>query len=310
MKFFIMKTLHIFVLSLLFFSGAGVAATSGAAPEPSKLKLRSSSALVIDAEQDRPIYAKNPTSINSIASITKLMTAMVVLDAELPLDERLMIDEADIDAIKGSHSRLRPGSELSRRELLRLALMSSENRAASALGRNYPGGLPAFVEAMNAKGLLVGMTHSHFADSTGLSSDNVATAQDLARMVIAAADYPLIREYSTAVSYSVEVPPYRHPLDYRNTNGLVKNSAWDISLSKTGFIREAGRCLVMMVNIASRPVVIVLLDSFGKNSRIGDANRIKQWMEASTNPPPVKSKSRPAQRNLRYGATPAPNKAA
>lgn len=290
---------------MFFFIAALLGATPALAMEPAKLKLRSSSALVLDAEQDRPIYAKNPTSITPIASITKLMTAMVVLDAELPLDERLLIDEADIDTIKGSHSRLRPGSELSRRELLRLALMSSENRAASALGRSYPGGTAAFVQAMNAKALLIGMTHAHFADPTGLSSDNVATAEDLARMVIAAADYPLIREYSTAVSYSVEVPPYRQPLDYRNTNGLVKSVNWDISLSKTGFIREAGRCLVMMATIASRPVVIVLLDSMGKNSRIGDANRIKQWMEASVNPAPAKGRLRPAPRLLRYGALPS-----
>lgn len=265
------------------------------------LKLRSASALVLDTEQDRPIYAKNPNSITPIASITKLMTAMVVLDAGLPLDERLMIDEADIDTIKGSHSRLRPGSELSRRELLRLALMSSENRAAAALGRNYPGGTAAFVQAMNAKALLVGMSHARFADPTGLSSDNVATAEDLARLVIAAADYPLIREYSTSLSYAVEVSPYRRPLDYRNTNGLVKNVHWDISLSKTGFIREAGRCLVMMATIASRPVVIVLLDSIGKNSRIGDANRIKKWMEASGQSVQTKARTRPLPaRSARY----------
>jgi D-alanyl-D-alanine endopeptidase (penicillin-binding protein 7) len=297
-----MNSAYLFVLYVFFSALVGESTAWANAPEPSMPKLRSSSVLVLDPEQDRPLYAKNPTSITPIASITKLMTAMVVLDAQLPLDERLMIDEADIDTIKGSQSRLRPGSELSRRELLRLALMSSENRAAAALGRNYPGGASAFVEAMNAKSLLVGMTRSHFADATGLSSDNVATAEDLARMVIAAADYPLIREYSTAVSYSVEVPPYRHPLDYRNTNGLVKSAAWEISLSKTGFIREAGRCLVMMATIASRPVVIVLLDSFGKNSRIGDANRIKRWMEASLNPAPAKTRSRPLQRGTRYSA--------
>lgn len=304
MKLFLMKPLNRIVFYGFIIIGLALNALPAVASDPGKLKLRSSSALVLDAEQDIPIYAKNPTSVTPIASITKLMTAMVVLDSRLSLDERLLIDEADIDTIKGSHSRLRPGSELTRRELLRLALMSSENRAAAALGRNYPGGSAAFVQAMNAKALLVGMTHSHFADPTGLSSDNVATAEDLARMVIAAADYPLIREFSTAVSFSVEVPPYRRPLDYRNTNGLVKSVHWDISLSKTGFIREAGRCLVMMATIASRPVVIVLLDSMGKNSRIGDANRIKQWMEASSNSPPSKNRLRPGPRQLRYSAAP------
>ncbi len=303
MKLIGMKKFYLSVIMAIFASSLGLPAC-GETFEAARLKLRSNSVLVLDALDDRPIYAKNTANITPIASITKLMTAMVVLDAQLPLDERLMIDEADIDTIKGSQSRLRPGSELSRRELLRLALMASENRAASALGRNYPGGLSTFVQAMNAKALLIGMTHSHFADSTGLSSDNVATAEDLGRMVLAAKEYPLIREFSTAPSYSVEVPPYRHPLDYRNTNGLVKSNTWEISLSKTGFIREAGRCLVMFATIASRPVVIVLLDSIGKNSRIGDANRIKQWMEASLNPSPVRAKSRPASRNLGYSALP------
>jgi len=299
-----MKNTHLIVISTLFVAVFGAPLAWGDTLEAARLKLRSNSVLVLDAQNDRPIYAKNTENITPIASITKLMTAMVVLDAELPLDERLSIEDADVDTIKGSHSRLRPGSELPRRELLRLALMSSENRAASALGRNYPGGLPAFVQAMNAKAILVGMARTHFADSTGLSSDNVSTAEDLARMVLAAKEYPLIREYSTSPSYSVEVPPYRRPLDYRNTNGLVKNTTWDISLSKTGFIREAGRCLVMFATIASRPVVIVLLDSIGKNTRIGDANRIKQWMEASLNPLPAKLKSRAISRNTRYSAVP------
>jgi D-alanyl-D-alanine endopeptidase (penicillin-binding protein 7) len=214
-----------------------------------------------------------------IASITKLMTAMVVLDANLDPDEHLSISNEDIDLEKGSRSRLSVGSSVTRDELLLIALMASENRAASALGRSYPGGLPAFVQAMNHKAQMLGMRDSRFVDSTGLSSANVSTAEDLSRMVRAAHSYPRIRGYSTATSY--EVNTGHRTLAYHNTNRLVSNEGWHIGLSKTGYINEAGRCLVMQATLKTRPVIIVLLDSWGKLTRIADANRVRKWLEAS-----------------------------
>jgi D-alanyl-D-alanine endopeptidase (penicillin-binding protein 7) len=234
---------------------------------------------VIDAAADRQIYAKAADEVTPIASVTKLMTAMVVLDAGLSLDEVLDIDTGDFDYLKGSHSRLAMGSALTRREMLRLALMSSENRAASSLARHYPGGKRAFVEAMNVKAALIGMSHTHYADPTGLDADNVSTAHDLAKLVQAAAAYPLIREFTTTPSYLVELQPTGRTLGFNNSNALVKNQSWDIQLQKTGYIREAGKCVVMLVNIASKPFVIVLLDSFGRYTRIADAQRIKHWLE-------------------------------
>jgi D-alanyl-D-alanine endopeptidase (penicillin-binding protein 7) len=244
-----------------------------------KLKLASANALVLDAASGESLYSKNSDAVTPIASITKLMTAMVVLDGGQPLAEKLSIEIADIDTLKGSHSRLRLGAEASRYEMLRLALMASENRAASALGRNYPGGSDAFVAAMNAKAQALGMTHTHYADPTGLTSENVSTAEDLAKLVRAAAEYPLIHAFTTTGAYTLELGPTGRALDFHNTNMLVRNDSWDIEVSKTGFIREAGRCLVMLARIASRPVVIVLLDSLGTYTRIGDANRIKYWLE-------------------------------
>jgi D-alanyl-D-alanine endopeptidase (penicillin-binding protein 7) len=207
------------------------------------------------------------------------MTAMVTLDAGLPPDETITIDMEDLDFLKGSHSRLRMGAELPRREMLRLALMASENRAASSLARTYPGGTRAFVAAMNAKAAALGMTHTRYADPTGLSALNVSTANDLALLVAAAAEYPQIRDFSTTGSHYVEVQPTGQILGYNNTNKLVKNGEWDIKLSKTGYIREAGKCLVMLATIASKPFVIVLLDSAGKYTRLGDAQRVRHWLE-------------------------------
>ncbi|MGH8620123.1 MAG: D-alanyl-D-alanine endopeptidase [Burkholderiales bacterium] len=247
------------------------------------LALKSSAALVVDQHDGHTLYGKNTETVTPIASITKLMTAMVVLDRELPLDELVMVDAADIDTVKNTHSRLALGTQLTRADLLRLALMASENRAAAALGRAYPGGIHAFVAAMNHKAAELGMTRTRYADSTGLSNENVSSAQDLVRMVRAAYRYPLIREYTTLTEYWVEAANGRS-LQFRNSNGLVKSSDWAIGLSKTGYISEAGRCLVMQAEIASRPVIIVLLDSWGKYTRIADANRIKKWMESA---PPV-----------------------
>ena len=239
--------------------------------------LRSAVALVQDAASGETLIAKNQGAVLPIASITKLMTAMVILDADINLQQRVAISDEDYDLVKGTRSRLRPGTVLTRDELLLLSLMSSENRAAYSLARTYPGGLSAFIAAMNEKARSLGMTDTRFVDPTGLSSSNVSTAQDLARMVRAAHEYPLIRQYSTRESASVNV--LGRALDYRNTNGLVRSSHWDIGLSKTGYISEAGRCLVMRVRLSSREVIVVLLDSWGKFSRVGDANRIKKWLE-------------------------------
>jgi D-alanyl-D-alanine endopeptidase (penicillin-binding protein 7) len=245
------------------------------------LQLASSKALIVNQETGETLYAKSTDLPTPIASVTKLMTAMVMLDAHLPMDETIVVSQADADALKGTTSRLRIGTELTRAELLQLALMASENRAAAALGRSYPGGLGVFVQAMNAKALELGMMRTRFTDPTGLDSENVSTAEDLVKMVRAAYQYPEIRQVTTTPSYGVPVHGLRRPVNFVNTNILVRNSDWVIGLSKTGFISEAGRCLVMQAEIAGQPLIIVLLDSWGKYSRIGDANRIRKWIESS-----------------------------
>ena len=271
-------------------------------PDPGKLRLASANVLVLDVQDGRRMYAKAADEVTPIASLTKLMTAMVVLDANPSLDDPVAVDMDDFDFIKGSHSRLRMGATLTRGEMLRLALMSSENRAASSLARHYPGGHDAFVAAMNAKAAELGMTRTKFEDSTGLSPHNVSTANDLALMVGAAAQYPLIRNYTTTTEHFVEVQPSGQVLGFNNSNALVKNVTWDIQLQKTGYIREAGRCVVMLATIASRPMVIVLLDSLGKYTRLGDAQRVKHWLETGESLPPptakaavAKAKSRPVK---------------
>lgn len=242
------------------------------------LNLKSAAAMVVELGGQRVLYAKNVEAVVPIASITKLMTALVVLDAGLPLEERIAITAADVDDIKRTRSRLRVGTVLTRGDLLKLALMASENRAAAALARSYPGGTRAFVAAMNHKAVELGMWRTRFVDGTGLSSENVSTAQDLARLVGAAHGSPLIRQYTTDSSHTVELPNGRR-LRFANSNRLVRNAGWEIGLSKTGYISEAGRCLVLQARIAATPVIIVLLDSWGKLTRVGDANRIKKWME-------------------------------
>ena len=241
--------------------------------------LLSNAALILDVRTGESIYAKNANIVTPIASITKLMTAMVVIDAQQNLDQVLTVAVEDLDYLKASRSRLSIGSELSRREMLQLALMSSENRAASSLGRFYPGGLKAAVAAMNAKAKTLGMANTHYFDTTGLSPENVSTARDLAVMVQAAQGYPLIREYSTQPDQYVQIPATGQTLHYNNSNALVKSDGWSISVQKTGFINEAGRCVVMLAQIAQRPVVLILLDSVGKFSRLGDAQRVKTWIE-------------------------------
>jgi len=242
------------------------------------LQLASAKVLVINQLTGETLYAKNTNQSTPIASVTKLMTAMVMLDAHLPMDDVLSIADQDVDYLKGTHSRLNVGTSLSRADLLQLALMSSENRAASALGHNYPGGINAFVRAMNQKADVLGMKSTHFFDATGLDSNNVSTAEDLARMVNAAYHYPEIRQVTTTPSQSFNLYG-RNSLNFVNTNALVRNGSWVIGLSKTGFINEAGRCLVMQAEISGQPVIIVLLDSVGKLTRIADANRIRKWIE-------------------------------
>lgn len=257
-------------------------ATPTASHTPSgKPDLRSSSVLVFDAGDSSVLYSKQAERAVPIASITKLMTALVVLDSDQSLDEALQITKADRDTEHGSGSRLSVGSSLSRGDLLHIALMSSDNRAAHAVGRSYTGGLPAFVKAMNAKAKELEMTRSRFVDPTGLSSRNVASAADLLKLVNAAASNPVVRKFSTADSHAVRVG--RQMLEFHNTNRLVSKPDWEILVQKTGYTSEAGQCLVMKTMIQERAVVIVLLNSFGKYTRVADARRIRRWMEA--NPP-------------------------
>lgn len=243
--------------------------------------LYSSAALVVNQLSGEPIFEKNSESVTPIASVSKLMTAIVTLDMHLSLDEPVTITDEDVDMLKHSSSRLLVGTTLTRGEVLHLALMASENRAAHALARTAPGGMPAFVAQMNHTAQSLGMLHTHFEDPTGLTSANVSTATDLVKLVEAAHRYPEIRSYSTSDEYRFVSTVNGREYAFHNTNPLVKSDAWEIGLSKTGYINEAGKCLVMQATIEGTPMVIVLLDSAGKLTRIGDANRIKRWLETS-----------------------------
>ncbi len=271
-------------LAVTAYSGHAEARRAAGAPTSSAhgLSLRSAAAIIQDQETGEVLFGKNASAVTPIASITKLMTAMVVLDAGLDLHETITISAQDMDSLRGTHSRLKPGASLSRDELLRVALMASENRAAAALGRTYPGGMEAFKQAMNHKAQMLDMSDTRFDDATGLSSANVSSAADLAKLVRAAHLYDLIRSYTTMTGHEVHVAGRQ--LAYRNTNRLVANGAWNIGLSKTGFTNDAGRCLVLQAKLAERKVIIVLLDSWGKLSRIGDANRVRAWLEANARP--------------------------
>ncbi len=251
------------------------------------LELASSKALVINQNTGETIYAKNTNVTTPIASITKLMTAMVMLDAKQALDEVIYVSDEDVDYLKGTSSRLSVGAGLTRNDMLQLALMASENRAASALAHNYPGGKYQFIKAMNAKALQLGLNNTHFVDPTGLDSANVSTAEDLVKMIHAAYQYPEIRLATTSPSHEVYLEGRNYPINFNNTNGLVRGGEWQIGLSKTGFINEAGRCLVMQATIAGEPMIVILLDSNGKSTRIGDANRIRKWMEYNTEMKPT-----------------------
>ena len=243
-----------------------------------ELSLKSSVALVVDQETHEVLLSKNDSAVLPIASITKLMTALLINDAHLPMDEMISITQDDVDTEKGSRSRLQVGTSLARGELLHLALMASENRAAHALGRTYPGGLHHFVELMNQKAKDIGMTDTRFVEPTGLSSKNQSSAKDLVTLVQTAYREPLLRDLSTSDSHVVDVG--RHSLIYKTTNRLINNPSWDIGLQKTGYISEAGQCLVMQTKIAGRKLIMVFLDSAGKFSRIADAERVRRWVEA------------------------------
>ena len=243
------------------------------------LDLKSSVALVIDQDTREVLFRKNDHAVLPIASLTKLMTGVIVSGAKLPMDDMITITQDDVDTEKGSSSRLKVGTSLTRGEMLHLALMSSENRAANALGRTYPGGLPVFVSLMNAKAKLLGMFDTRYVEPTGLSSKNQSSAQDLAALVSAAHADPVLRELSTSTGYQVAVG--NRTLQYNNTNRLIKNPEWDIGLQKTGYISEAGQCLVMQTKIAGRKLIMVFLDSAGKLSRLGDAERVRRWVETN-----------------------------
>ncbi|MFM2276564.1 MAG: hypothetical protein RL211_2436 [Pseudomonadota bacterium] len=244
------------------------------------LDLKSSVALVVDQETQEILFSKNDQAILPIASLTKLMTGLVVRDAKLPMDEILTISQDDVDTEKGSRSRLRVGTRLSRSELMHLALMSSENRAAHALGRSYPGGLSAFVLAMNVKARMLGMVDTRYVEPTGLSSHNQSSARDLATLANAAHGDPILRELSTSTGREIAIG--KRTLQFNNTNRLVKNPTWDIGLQKTGYISEAGQCLVMQAKVAGRKLIMVFLDSAGKLSRLGDAERVRHWVETTS----------------------------
>jgi len=266
------------ILGLLLSAGL-VVSNLQAAPAQPQQELAAGSALLIDLKTGKELYSSNPDLRLPVASVTKLMTAMVVLDAKLPLDEVLPITIRDTKEMQGVYSRVRIGSEISRRDMLHLALMSSENRAAASLAHHYPGGHAAFVAAMNAKAKALGMHNSHFVEPTGMSERNVATARDLALMIKATQQYPLIGQFSTDSEATVTFRKPTYTLGFRNTNALVRKPDWDIGMSKTGFTNAAGRCLVMLTSMNQRSVAFVVLGAFGKYTHMADANRLKRWME-------------------------------
>ncbi|CNB27264.1 D-alanyl-D-alanine endopeptidase [Yersinia pseudotuberculosis] len=271
---FLLLSTGISVAPLAIARGTAVE-VKGTAP----LELASGSAMVVDLQTNKVIYANNADKVVPIASITKLMTAMVVLDAKLPLDEILSVDIDQTKELKGVFSRVRVNSEISRKDMLLLTLMSSENRAAASLAHHYPGGYNAFIKAMNAKAKSLGMTSTHYVEPTGLSINNVSTARDLAKLLMATKQYPLIGQLSTTTEKMATFREPNYTLPFRNTNHLVYNDKWNIQLTKTGFTNQAGHCLVMRTVIGKRPVALVVLDAFGKYTHFADANRLRSWIE-------------------------------
>ncbi|ABG12855.1 penicillin-binding protein 7 precursor [Yersinia pestis Pestoides F] len=271
---FLLLSTGISVAPLAIARGSAVE-VKGTAP----LELASGSAMVVDLQTNKVIYANNADKVVPIASITKLMTAMVVLDAKLPLDEILSVDIDQTKELKGVFSRVRVNSEISRKDMLLLTLMSSENRAAASLAHHYPGGYNAFIKAMNAKAKSLGMNSTHYVEPTGLSINNVSTARDLAKLLMATKQYPLIGQLSTTTEKMATFREPNYTLPFRNTNHLVYNDKWNIQLTKTGFTNQAGHCLVMRTVIGKRPVALVVLDAFGKYTHFADANRLRSWIE-------------------------------
>ena len=247
--------------------------------DPSNLHLASGSAMVIDLQTDKVLYSSNPDVIVPIASVTKLMTAMVVLDAKQPMDEVIPVNISQTPEMKGVFSRVKLGSEMNRRDMLLITLMSSENRAAASLAHSYPGGYPAFILAMNAKAKALGMKHTAYVEPTGLSVYNVSTARDLTKLVMAARKYPLLSELSTTEQKTVTFRKPTYTLGFSNTDHLVRKDNWDIKLTKTGFTNQAGHCLVLVTSMGNRPVSLVILDAFGKFTHFADAGRIRSWVE-------------------------------
>lgn len=281
--------IRISILSL-FFALTGTFITQNvnagetiAAPrENSKLHVASRSAMLLDLQTDKIIYSNNPDVIRPIASVTKLMTGLIVLDARQSMDEYISVSISDTPEMKGVFSRVKLKSELSRKDMLLIALMSSENRAAASLAHHYPGGYVAFIAAMNAKAKALGMTSTHYVEPTGLSARNVSTARDLAKLLQAARKYPMLTELSTTKAKTVAFRKPNYTLGFRNTNHLIHKASWDISLTKTGFTDEAGHCLVLVTSMGNRPVALVILDAFGKYTHFADASRIRKWVETGT----------------------------
>ncbi len=276
----------LFVLGscVLMLAGTPVQAVEQPLPvrDPAKLKLSSRSAVLVDLASDQVLYARNPARVMPIASVTKLMVAVVVLEAKQPLNEVLTVTIRENKEMKGVYSRVRLGSQLSRGELLHIALMSSENRATSTLAHNYPGGYPAFIKAMNAKARALGMASTRYVEPTGLSPFNVSTANDLVRLLKETRKYPLMTQYSTTSSKVVNFVKPRYSLGFRNTNGLVRKADWSIQMTKTGYTDEAGHCLVMLTRMNQRQMALVLLDAFGRYTHMADATRMRRWMETGT----------------------------
>jgi D-alanyl-D-alanine endopeptidase (penicillin-binding protein 7) len=277
--FSIMSLLLILAGPATFTSNA-VASEKAAIPrDPSTLHLASGSALLIDLQTNQVIYENHADAVRPIASVTKLMTAMVVLDAKQPMDENLTIDISQTKEMKGVFSRVKLGSELNRRDMLLIALMSSENRAAASLAHHYPGGYKAFIAAMNAKARSLGMSHTRYVEPTGLSINNVSTARDLSKLLMAARNYPMLSQLSTTREKTVAFRKPNYTLGFHNTDHLVNKSDWDIKLTKTGFTNEAGHCLVLVTRMGGRPVAMVILDAFGKYTHFADASRLRKWVE-------------------------------
>lgn len=282
-----------------------LASENTAALHTSQPELASGSAMVVDLKNHKVIYALNPDEVVPIASITKLMTAMVTLDAHLPLDEMLTVDISQTPEMKGVYSRVRLNSEISRKDMLLLTLMASENRAAASLAHHYPGGYNAFIRAMNAKAKALGMTHTRYVEPTGLSIHNVSTARDLTRLLVATKQYPLIGQLSTTPESTATFKDPQYTLPFRNTNHLVYNQKWDIQLTKTGFTNQAGHCLAMRTQIGNRAVALVVLDAFGKYTHFADASRLRTWIETGkVKPVPAAARDYRRQKDARLANQP------